>query len=185
MPNIPVPLPDMNTTEEKFFSRRNIIALLTVGIMFLIIPVGVKLSQETQIFKSRAAAAPVKFVPNAYTQCDVQEENCTTSLNIVQVNLRSPMGPPAVPTAPPPTPTWNPLTPTPTLRPGVTPTPLPPMFCYSQCAPSEKDKRTSNGLICGNEWCSSSKTCPAAPGDLKWYDINCPTYTDCKCPSGD
>ncbi len=184
---------DLNSSESSFFSKKNVMSLLMVGIMLLVIPVGVKLLQKTQIFKTRASTNVISFVPGPYLACtDAEGQNCTTSLNMVAVELRSPagFGLAATPTPPPPAPTWDPRIPTPTLRPGQSPTPLPYGGCYTTCSADDKAKtdrgnRSSNGLVCGDEYCSSSKTCPT-PAEYKWYNPNCPTCTDCSSgQSGD
>lgn len=95
-----------------FFTKKNIIALLIMGVLVLAIPIGLKLAQKQQQLKSRASGgqAGITFTgPNV--SCD-SGGSCTTKSASVEVDLVSPDGlPPAVVS---PTATPTPATPTPT-----------------------------------------------------------------------
>lgn len=82
-------------TRSETVSRKNLISLLLVGIALFVIPFGVKLVSQQQIFKSRAAEpGEVKFIKGEGVDCDDQGK-CVTTGNTVQLELRSPFGPPA------------------------------------------------------------------------------------------
>lgn len=122
LPDFSTPLSPASDFGEKFFSRKNIITFLLVGISLLVIPVGVKLVQEQQVLKSKATGNEVVFVPKeGVVECSKSGE-CVTKDIKVEVNLTSPFGEPGdlLPTATP-TPTLGPTTPT--LVPPITPAP--------------------------------------------------------------
>lgn len=85
-----------NTFEQlgnKFLSKKNILALLALGVLVLSIPFAVNLLQQQQWLKSRAAQAEIKFTgPNVKVD---DYGNYTTTDPVVQVELSSPFGPPA------------------------------------------------------------------------------------------
>lgn len=82
----------INNTENKLFSKKNIISFLVLAIVVLAIPLGVKLLLTQQaILKSRAAGTEVTFPElrqNANGDYVSQSEN-------IKVQLNSPFGPPA------------------------------------------------------------------------------------------
>lgn len=84
----------MEEQNPSVLNKKNIITLLIIGIMLLVIPAGVKLVSQTQLFRSRAAADPITFTGDS-----VSADKRTTSSTTVTVELRSPLGPP--PTATP------------------------------------------------------------------------------------
>lgn len=84
----------MEETNTSILNKKNIITLLIVGIMLLVIPAGVRLMSEQQLFKSKAAADPITF-----TGPNVSSDKKTTTSTTVTVELRSPLGLP-VPQAP-------------------------------------------------------------------------------------
>jgi len=90
-PDFMTSLPDFS--ERKFLSKRNIITFLIIGILLLAIPVGVKLVQEQQLLKSKATGTEIQFVPDDNVSCD-SGGNCATTDPTVQIELRSPLGPP-------------------------------------------------------------------------------------------
>lgn len=115
---------DLTLTENKILSKKNITTFLIIGILVLVIPFTVKLVERQQTLKSRAAGEnAITFVPGDNIECDASG-NCTTTDSTVELELKSPIGPPGTIV---PTPTTGPTnTPTPTLPPGVptnTPTP--------------------------------------------------------------
>jgi predicted negative regulator of RcsB-dependent stress response len=81
----------MEENQNKLLTRKNIITILIIGIIILAIPVGVKLSQESQVFKSRAAADTITF-----SGTGVSTDKTTTTTPNVTVELKSPLGPPQV-----------------------------------------------------------------------------------------
>ncbi|MDD2823332.1 MAG: hypothetical protein PHQ59_04620 [Candidatus Daviesbacteria bacterium] len=80
----------MEEVNKGLLNKKNIIALLVIGIMLLVIPVGVKLASEQQLFKSRAAADPITFSGDS-----VSPDKRTTTSTTFTIELRSPLGPPA------------------------------------------------------------------------------------------
>ncbi len=89
----------MEETNASILTKKNIIAILIIGIILLIIPVGVKLVSERQLLRSRAAADPITF-----TGPDVSSDKTTTNSTTVTVELRSPLGPPVSSVSATPTP---------------------------------------------------------------------------------
>lgn len=124
---------------RQHLTRRNIISGLVVGILLLIIPFGVKLVQEKQIFKSKASSSPIQFQYSGARE-DFKDSqtppilfinpNPTTAPKIdVKLNPPNPFGAGSAANQPSPTiitntpgPTSTALTPTPTV---VTSTPAP------------------------------------------------------------
>ncbi len=92
--------PTLDFSQTKFFSRKNVISLLLVGILLLVIPASVKFLQEAQILKSRAGAEPITIVvPQSNIVCDTDQKDCVASTNSFLVEFRSP--PESGPAAPP------------------------------------------------------------------------------------
>lgn len=75
---------------KNIWSKKNIISLLFVGILFLAIPIGVQLVERQQRFSARAASEAVTF--SGDVKCSGNE--CTTKSPTVNFNLKSPIGPP-------------------------------------------------------------------------------------------
>ncbi|OGE20503.1 hypothetical protein A3A14_00710 [Candidatus Daviesbacteria bacterium RIFCSPLOWO2_01_FULL_43_38] len=75
-------------TEKKLFSRKNIIALLAVGILFLSVPFAVKLVQEQQELRSKASGGDVINFTGPGVECKGNE--CTTTEATINIELRAP-----------------------------------------------------------------------------------------------
>lgn len=61
---------------DSLFTKNNLATLLFLAILILAIPLAVKLAQQTQIFKSRAATTPIQF---SGTGVDCSGATCTTT----------------------------------------------------------------------------------------------------------
>lgn len=71
---------------NSVFTKNNLITLLFLAILILAIPLGVKLAQQTQIFKPKAASLPIQF---SGTGVDCTGATCTTTSTNVNVILNS------------------------------------------------------------------------------------------------
>ncbi|MFH0937267.1 MAG: hypothetical protein V1808_03155 [Candidatus Daviesbacteria bacterium] len=85
--------PALEGSEDKLWSKKNIITFLLVGIGLLVIPFGVKLAEQQTFLRIRAAGNEITFSGDT-VKCDASGNNCTTSSEEVLVELRSPLGPP-------------------------------------------------------------------------------------------
>ncbi len=85
--------PDVQLEEPtSLLNKKNIFTFLIIGILLLVIPVGVKLVQEQQLLKSKAAVDPIVFTgPNVSKNAAGEY---VAKDPTVQVELRSPLGPP-------------------------------------------------------------------------------------------
>lgn len=72
-------------------SKKNIISLLLLAILIVGIPLGVRLAQNRQQLKSRAAADPIKF---SGPGVDCSKQECITTSPTINIELTSPLGPP-------------------------------------------------------------------------------------------
>lgn len=99
----------MEEQTKQFFTKKNIISFLVIGILLLSIPFGVRLALEQTQLRSRAAGNEITFVTGDTVACTTTngKETCTTTSDTVPVELRSPFGPPGSPIATP-TPTGTP-----------------------------------------------------------------------------
>lgn len=79
----------MEETDNKLFTKKNIISLLIIGIILLIIPVGVKLAQQQQQFRSQAAN-PVQII---FTGPNVSTDKKTATTPEIEVQLHAPWPP--------------------------------------------------------------------------------------------
>lgn len=124
----------MNEQLKDFITKKNILSLLSLGIIILAIPLGINLIQQQQIFKSRATAATLTFVePNVETRTAPNGSPVTVATEPrVGIQIQPPEGwsftatpgPSETPT-PTPTPTGSGSpTPTPTATPSPTPAAL-------------------------------------------------------------
>lgn len=77
--------------EKKLLTKKNIVTFLILAILMAGIPLGVKLVQEQQIFRPRAAAEPVKFSGVGVTCTNT---TCTTTSPTFDIDITSPAGPP-------------------------------------------------------------------------------------------
>lgn len=75
-------------TEKKFINKKNIIALLVIGILFLSVPFAVKLVQEQQELRSKASGGDVINFTGPGVQC--QGNECTTTEATVNIELKAP-----------------------------------------------------------------------------------------------
>ncbi len=82
-----------DSIKEQTSKRKNVLTALMVVAAILIIPFGVKLIQQQQELKSKAANDSIQFAGDS-VKCDTAGK-CTTTSKTVQVQLRSPLGPPA------------------------------------------------------------------------------------------
>lgn len=80
---------------KEWLTKQNIIKLLLVGILLLAIPFSISLLSKTQIFKSKAAAEPITFKQSETLKCDSSGQNCTSTGENIELELRSPLGAPA------------------------------------------------------------------------------------------
>lgn len=71
---------------DALFTKNNLAALLFLAILILAIPLGVKLAQQTQILKSRAASTPIQF--NG-TGVDCSTTPCTTTNSNFNIIINS------------------------------------------------------------------------------------------------
>lgn len=92
---------------NNFLSKRNLVSFLLVGIGLLVIPFSVKMVQQQQLLKSKAAGDEVTFSGPNIEDCDAPGGKCATS-DTIQVELRSPFGPPAGTPEPSASPTQTP-----------------------------------------------------------------------------
>lgn len=82
--------------ESKFFTKRNTIAIIIIAFLLVAVPLGVYLSQRTQVFKPRASGGttePIKFSGSGVTRNS--DGSYTTTSPTVEIELNSPFGPPA------------------------------------------------------------------------------------------
>lgn len=79
----------MEETDNKLLTKKNIISLLIICIILLIIPVGVKLAQQQQQLRLRAAN-PVEII---FSGDNVSADKKTTTSPEVEVELRAPWPP--------------------------------------------------------------------------------------------
>ena len=83
---------DFTSSDNNIFSKKNIISLLLLAILIVAIPLGVKLAQQQQILKSKAADAPrIQF---SGTGVDCSKPDCTTTSPTVDLELTSSLGAP-------------------------------------------------------------------------------------------
>jgi len=80
------------SSEVELFSKKNIITFLIIGILLASIPVGVRLAQEQQQLKSKAAALNVSF-PTSNSLKQDNSGNFTTTSPEIQIRVASPFGP--------------------------------------------------------------------------------------------
>lgn len=83
------------STSDKLFSKKNIITYLILAIFILAIPLGVKLVQTQTKIQSRAQVGGEIKIPKRQTQefdqqCDSSGDNCTTSKQRIQIEIKSP-----------------------------------------------------------------------------------------------
>lgn len=71
---------------SSIFTKTNLVTLLFLAILILAIPLGVKLAQESQILKSRAASTPITF---GGTGVDCSGATCTTTSPNFNIILNS------------------------------------------------------------------------------------------------
>ncbi len=87
MPVSPSPVPPTVYVPEsggkKLFSKRNILLMLFLLVMVGALPVGVYLTQKTQIFKSKAATADISGTFTFAPEMAVKDPNDTTGLQYV------------------------------------------------------------------------------------------------------
>lgn len=81
--------PNYSQVENKFLSKKNIIAILVVGILFLSIPFAVKMVQQQQTIRSKASATDVINFTGSGVNCD--KDPCTTTSKTIQIELRPPV----------------------------------------------------------------------------------------------
>lgn len=82
-----------NQDSKGLLTKKNIITFLVVILLLLAIPITVKLVQQQQQIKSKAAGDPITFTgPNISKDSSGQY---VTTDPTVQVELNSPLGPPA------------------------------------------------------------------------------------------
>jgi len=82
----------VETQESNLFSKRNIITFLLIAIMMAAIPVAVKMAQEQQQLKSKAAStAGIIFTGDKVKQDS--SGNYTTTSPDLQIKVTSPFGP--------------------------------------------------------------------------------------------
>lgn len=146
MPQAPAPQPTVYVPQpsgNKLFSKRNIILIFFLLVVVIALPVGVYLTQKTQILKSRADIPNFGFLetPNLNCSNTGNGKECTTSqIGRVTITVKAPpddqfpssgVTPTPTPTpaasaasAPTPTPTST-TNPTPVSAPAVTLTPTP------------------------------------------------------------
>lgn len=98
LPKLQIPLPP-GFREGNFFTKKNIITFLLVSIALLVIPFSVKLVQQQQFFRSKAAAEPSIVFKGEGVSCDSTGSNCTSIKDTFQVEFYSPLGPPATSSA--------------------------------------------------------------------------------------
>ena len=79
-------------TEEKLFSKKNIITYLILAIIVLAIPVGVRIVETQRALQSKATGNEITF-PDL-TRVDSAGNPITTTTQI-KIKLDSPFGPPA------------------------------------------------------------------------------------------
>lgn len=85
-----IPRPQLPDNLDNVLTKRNVIALLVLGVLALAIPIGVKLVQQQQQLRSKAVSQTpeIRFVgPNV--SCDTAG-NCTTTSTTVELELSSP-----------------------------------------------------------------------------------------------
>ncbi len=82
----------MDYSENKLFSKKNIISYLLLAILIVAIPVGLKLGQQQQILKSRAAGEPPIVFKGTGVDCSKGE--CVTTSATIDVEVFSPLGSP-------------------------------------------------------------------------------------------
>ncbi len=89
----------MDYSENKLFSKKNIISYLLLAILIVAIPVGIRLVQQQQILKSRAAGeAPITFKsPSGTNVVDCSKGECVTTSSTIDIEVFSPLGAPASP----------------------------------------------------------------------------------------
>lgn len=83
---------DYSSSDNHWFSKKNIITYLILAILVLAIPLGVKLVQTQQQLKSKAALETVTFRGEG-VNCPATGE-CTATQPQIEVVLDSPFGPP-------------------------------------------------------------------------------------------
>lgn len=165
----PPPLPqNFFQPENKLFSKKNILALVLVGILLLTIPFIVTYLKQTQILKSRATA-DIIFEGEGVSGCD--SGDCQTTSSTVSVRLQSPLGPPA-----------------PASSLCTTPGEFNPTTC-SQCVNGTWSRECTNY---GNSdtnltaWCSCAQKCVGKQstfGDKPYNAINFPQCTPLISPT--
>lgn len=104
--------------------RKKLLGILGLVVLLLAIPLGVWLLQQTQIFAPKAAVAPIQLVSSS--DCFVSSDPNKVKCASFQIQLTSPLGPPASPS------------------PSVSPTPVP---SSSSCT---SDSQCSSGEKCFN-----------------------------------
>lgn len=77
--------------QQKLITKKNLISLLLLAILIVGIPLGVRLAQNQQQLKSRAAGDPIKF---SGTGVDCSKQQCTTTSPTIDIEFVSPLGPP-------------------------------------------------------------------------------------------
>ena len=75
--------------EKQLLSRKNIIAILAVGILFLSVPFAVKLVQQQQELRSKASGGDVINFTGPGVQC--QGNECTTTEATINIELKAPI----------------------------------------------------------------------------------------------
>lgn len=92
-------------------TKRNIIGLIVVLTLLIAIPLGIYLAQKTQIFKPRATApggSPQPAIKVTGQGVSCIGDTCNVTSDKVDLELTSPLGPPAPSASPSPTPSASP-----------------------------------------------------------------------------
>jgi len=77
------------SSENKLFSKKNIIAYLLLAILALAIPLGVRLVEtQTEQLQIQAAGGDLRF-PKTETQ-ECRGDECTTTSEVIKVEIKAP-----------------------------------------------------------------------------------------------
>lgn len=86
----------MDYSDNQLLTKKNLLTLLLLAVLMVAIPLGVKLAQQTQVFKSRAALAPpIQFQgAGGANTVTCTGNSCVTTSPAIDIQITSPIGPP-------------------------------------------------------------------------------------------
>lgn len=80
--------------KEKLADKKNLLGILAVAILLVAVPFTVELVKQQQELRSQASSEPSLEFSGDGVNCDTQGK-CTTTNDTIQIDLHSPLGPPA------------------------------------------------------------------------------------------